>query len=397
MKVAMVGPYPNGPITGGIEAVSAYLTWGLARRRDVELHVVTVTDGPRMSEPNDVHVHAIATAPRWRRASLYWRERRAIASILRKIEPDVVHVQGQNFYAAGALGAKIPSVITLHGMLHKEARIYNQRGGPLAGASKLLRGSFNAYFERQALLHASDLIVISPYVSESIRDMTSARMHRIDNPVADDFFGLGSDEVPGRLFFAGPLEPRKGIHRLVEAVALLQQATPDVHLRIAGNTVDGEYARQLLQDVTDLGISGRVSFLGIISQDDLLDEYRQASLIVMASEEETSPMLLEQAMAAGKAVVAPDVGGIRFVVEQGVTGTLVAPNDEKALADAIGQLLIDDSTRWTMGIEGHKAALARFSIDAVADQTVSTYKAVVMAASQPADTVDVRVEETVGN
>lgn len=374
----MVGPYPpkGSAITGGIEAVATYLANGLLRQPDLELHVVTLAEDGQVGTVVDGPLtrHQLPSSGRWKRPTLFLRERRAIAAKLRAMRPDVVHVQGQNFYAMGALAARMPTVVTLHGMLHKEAQIVDPRSTFPERVGKVLRGRFNSYFERLTLERARDLIIISPYVGESIRGKTTARLHRVDNPIDDRFFSLKKREVPGRLFFAGPIEPRKGLHLLLEAVAELP-AESNAHLHIAGKTVDAGYANSLKSYVGEHGLEGRVRFLGLIDQAALLAQYAEASLIVMASQEESSPMLLQQAMAAGKATVAPRVGGIPFLVEDSVTGLVVEPNDAHAIAAALSRLLASDKERRAMGAAARRVAVERFAIDSVASRTVQVYHA----------------------
>jgi glycosyltransferase involved in cell wall biosynthesis len=381
MKVAMVGPYPLGrTVTGGIEAVAVALTDGLRLLNDIELHIVTVSPQmPRSPRAAAAAIHCLPSSGRWRRLTLYRRERAAIARCLRELRPDLVHVQGQNFYALGALDAGFPTVVTLHGMLFREAHIVDQRSQWTERLSKRLRGLFNAAFEATTLRRATDLIIISPYVAECVASRTRARLHPIDNPIDDAFFAVPAAEEPARLFFAGALEPRKGLHDLIEAVHLVraqaQPATPQrcAHLHIAGAALDRGYAAALKRRVGMAGLTGAVRFLGVISEQELLREYAQATLIVMASREESSPMLLQQAMAAGKAVVAPRVGGVPYLVEDEVTGRVVAPENPKALADAIGRLLADPAARQRMGAEGRRRADSRFRAAAVAARTRQVY------------------------
>lgn len=380
-RIAMVGPYPldGDRITGGIEAVAAYLVKGILARSRLELHVITVSDGEAAApviRRDGLTIHPVPSSGRWRRLTLYLRERWAIASRLRELRPDLVHVQGQNFYAAAALGAPYPRVVTLHGMLQKEAQILDRRSGWREQASKRLRGRFNSYFENFALRKASDLIVISPYVAECIAGRTSATLHNIENPIDDAFFKLPLAEVPGRLLFAGPLEPRKGLHHLLAAVGRLGD-NAGIHLHIAGKTIDRSYAEEMHRYVRDHYLGSRVRFLGVVDQERLLREFAEASLIVMASREESSPMLIQQAMAAAKPVVAPKVGGIPHLVENGVTGLLVEPGNSEAMAVAIARLMEDDRSRQRMREEGRRRALVRFRAEAIAERTLEVYQSVL--------------------
>jgi glycosyltransferase involved in cell wall biosynthesis len=364
------------PIAGGIEAVSSALVCALQRLDDVELHVVTVAAGKPLAarHVDQPPLHVLVSSGRWQRPTLYLRERAAIARCLRELRPDVVHVQGQNFYALGALSAGLPTLVTLHGMLAREARIVDPRSRWTERLSKRVRGYVNATFEAKTLRRAAQIVVISPYVAECIAGRTRARLHAIDNPIDDEYFTVPDEQQhTGRLLFAGALEPRKGVHHLIEAMRLLRIRGVRATLVVAGATVDQGYAAALRRATVEGGLGQDVQFLGLIDQERLYREYAQASLVVMASREETSPMLVQQAMAAGRAVVAPRVGGIPHLIEDGVTGLLVTPEDPHAIAGAVSALLGDAESRRRMGAAARERAEHRFRAAAVAARTRDVY------------------------
>lgn len=375
----MVGPYPvSGVATGGIAAVAAALAGALRKVDGIDLHVVTTAPtGATVPKGAESWIHLVRDSGRWRRLTFYRSERAQISGILREAKPDIVHVQGQNFFAIGALAAGLPTVVTLHGMLGREAHIVDRRSRWTERVSKLVRGRLNARFEAATLRRASDLIIISPYVARSIRGRTHARLHAIDNPIDDAFFTTPDAPEPGRIFFAGTIEPRKALHYLVEAVRLMRDRDVDVRLRVAGADADPGYAASLRATAAERVPGGAVEFLSVISQPELLDEYARASLVVMSSIEETSPMLLQQAMAAGKPVVAPRVGGIPDLVDDGATGRLVPARDPAALADAISELLRSPETRAAMGALARQRAESRFRAAAVAARTCDVYRSML--------------------
>jgi glycosyltransferase involved in cell wall biosynthesis len=373
----MVGPYPVGrPITGGVEAVASALVGGLNRWPDIDLHLVTRADDGRASQPPTDESMTVLPASRWSRATLYRNERSGIVKAIRQIDPDVVHVQGQNFYAVGALDAGYPTVVTLHGMLAQEAKITDRRSKPQEQVSKRLRGFFNTWFETATLRRAKHVIVISPYVTQRIGSKTNAECYAIDNPIEDDYFDLTNLDRGNRLFFAGALEPRKRIDHMIEAVGILRRRGVSVDLRIAGRTLDPGYAASLAAKVRSEALGDSVHFLGLVSQEEIFSEYRQCSLVVMASVEETSPMLIQQAMAAGKAVVASDAGGIPYLVADHHSGRLYRSGNTRAFADTIEELLVNANLRTAMGREGRRIAESRFRAQKVAERTIEVYERV---------------------
>jgi glycosyltransferase involved in cell wall biosynthesis len=382
MKVAIVGPYPlQGLPPGGIESVTAALVAGFREIGGVEFHVITVAFPGARAGTNSlgpgITLHALRSSGMVRRPTLYYFERRSIARLLRRLHVDIVHVQGQNFYAAAAIASKVPTVISVHGMLSREAHILDERSHLRERISKRLRGSFNARFEAMSLREARDLIINNPYVEKIIAPLTHARVHWLDNPVEQRFFDVADTPEPRRVFFAGSFQPRKSQHLLVEAACVLRDRGEPIELRIAGPVLDPGYADEVRQATADAGLLDTVHFLGVIDDAALLDEYARAAVVVMASTEETSPMFLQQAMAAGKPAVAPDVGGVRYVIENGVTGLVTPPGDPGALADALATILDDDIVRVAMGTAAREAATARFHTRAVAQRTLDVYAAML--------------------
>ncbi len=153
-------------------------------------------------------------------------------------------------------------------------------------------------------------------------------------------------KIPGRILFAGRLEPMKGVDTLLQALHLLTSTTPlDVH--IVG---DGSLRRLLEMQSRSFLLEG--SFRGFIPFPDIHQEYAEAEIFVGLSRSEALGNVFLEAQAAGCAVVATNVGGIPDVVQDGVTGILVPPDSPSAAADAIGKLLHDPALRQKLAAAG---------------------------------------------
>jgi glycosyltransferase involved in cell wall biosynthesis len=143
--------------------------------------------------------------------------------------------------------------------------------------------------------------------------------------------------------FAGRLSSEKGVATLLEAVA----ATRDLHLVLAG---EGPDRAALEQRARDLGITDRVRFAGYLSGEDYESAWRGAAFLVLPSQcYEVRPMVIHEAYARGKPVVATRIGSIPEIVVENVTGTLVPPGDAAALAAALADMHGDAARRIEMG------------------------------------------------
>jgi glycosyltransferase involved in cell wall biosynthesis len=140
------------------------------------------------------------------------------------------------------------------------------------------------------------------------------------------------------LVFAGRLGPQKALgvalHALVDV--------PDASLTVAG---DGPERSALEGRARELGLDGRVSFLGSVPREQVLRLFRAADASVLPSAWENFPHTVVEALAVGCPVIATAVGGVPEVVRDGENGLLVAPGDSAALAAAITRFFADDALR----------------------------------------------------
>lgn len=381
MRVAILGPYPlDAERLGGVEVAIVYVQRELLKREDMELQIVTCKEelaAPKVVEGGRLRVVYL---PRGRLGRLTWhrREVRAILEALRPFEPDIVHAHGSGLYAGAALAGPYPAVITVHGIISQEAKL-------LSGWGNRLRGALDAAYERMVIRRARHLLLITPYVEQVFAGLFSGRSYLVENACDERFFALERQVVTGRILFAGPVIPRKGVLPLLKALSLVREQVPEAHLRIAGPTAGRpEYYQACAAYVHEQGLGQAVSFLGQLTQEQLLEEYARCAFFVLPSFQETAPMVVEQAMAAGVPSVATRAGGVPWMLEEGVTGlTLPVPDspagDPQALAAAMVRLLRDGELAERMGRRAREVARARFWPEDVAQRTLEVYQRVLEA------------------
>ncbi len=392
MKVALLGPYPidpaapggQPPLPGGVEAVVLALARGLAQRRGVEVSVITALPGlarPRWVAGDGFPIFCM---PRPRGGRLTGQ--RAVVAALRNqargLQPDIVHAHIAGIYARAALETGLPAIITLHGIIRREM----EQAWPAVPWPTRLRWLSDARAEDGVLAAAREIIAISPYVLAECRDKTAGRFHLVENPVADVFFDGVAPPATGRqrLLSVARVIPRKGILALIEAFATVAQAHPQATLALVGEMNSApEYAAACRARAAALGMADRVAFLGALPPEQVRTEYAATDVFALASEQETAPVSIAEAMAVGRPVVTTDVGGCAAMVEHGVTGLVVPPRDGAALAGALTALLADPPRAARMGRAGRKAAHARFRSEPVVKRTLAVYEQVLSTASGP--------------
>lgn len=177
-----------------------------------------------------------------------------------------------------------------------------------------------------------------------------------------------------RIVAVSRFDPVKGLDVLVRAIA---EVRSDVRVVVFG---DGPERSRIEALISELGVGDRVELAGWA--DDVRARLVDFDLFVLPSRLEGLPMSLLEAMQAGVAAIATDVGSVDEVIDDGVTGRIVPPDDPSALAAAIDELVADDERRAKMASAGREVALAKFTSDA----NVAAYEALydeVLERSRP--------------
>ncbi|MBM3316909.1 MAG: glycosyltransferase family 4 protein [Candidatus Eisenbacteria bacterium] len=382
MRVALVGEYPlreDAIHAGGIQSVTHGLAHALARRDDVECHVICAAAGARERERRvgRLAVHFVPRPPLPYLATCRLHDVPRLIARIRALDPDIVHGQGQDRHGLAAVRCRRPAVVTPHGVLFLESRLLRRHALDAPGA---LKKHLLDHTEREVFRHAGDMIVISRYLPEVYGPLLGAHAHFIENPIDPAFFDLERAPEAGRLLFAGTIVPRKRVPDLVAALAGARERAPGLRLRIAGPLSDPAEAARVRERIAALGLSAHASLTGPLSQEELFDEYRRAELLVLSSREETAPQVIAQAMACGLPVVAADAAGVPYMVRDGETARLFPAGDAEACARCLVSLHGDADQRGRLAAEGRVQARRRFHPDAVAEQTVAVYRQVLARA-----------------
>lgn len=377
LRVALVGDYPvveDAIHAGGVQSVTHQLAHALARRDDVECHVICATRGVTEREVRQgaLQVHFLPRLPLPRLATARLHDVPRLLRRIRALRLDIVHGQGQTRHGLAAVRCGLPAVVTPHGVIFVESRLLQRHGLDAVGAFKRALMDRN---EREVFRRARDMILISPYLREIYGPMLTARTHAIENPIEPVFFDLPRAPEPGRLLFAGTVVPRKCVHDLVAALAALDR--PDVRLRVAGPLVDPASVERVRRCAAEGRVAERVELTGALTQAELRDEFARAEILLLASREETAPLVIAQAMACGLPVVASAAGGVPHMVRDGETGLLFPFGETRACADRIRRLLDDPAWRARLAATAQAEARQRFHPDAVAAQTVAVYREIL--------------------
>jgi glycosyltransferase involved in cell wall biosynthesis len=173
-----------------------------------------------------------------------------------------------------------------------------------------------------------------------------------------------------RILIVANLIAYKGHRVALEAFATVLErcGRGSAELRLAGSGPEEEALRL---DAARLGIADRVVFLGSVP--DVAEELESCRCTVLPSHSEGLPNAVLESMAAGRAVVASDVGGVAEALAEG-GGVLVPVGDAAALADQVSRFVLDPRLAATLGEQGRRAVLDRFGAERMVEETISLYE-----------------------
>lgn len=367
---------------GGLEVVLLNILGGLDRSRFIP-EVLLLEHGPfvREVEQTGTETHVIPSG-RVRDVLKGWKAIARIVDLIRSQEISIVHSHNPKAHIYGGLAAAItgvPALLHLHGV----PRFAFTREGMLSLMSvavparrTLACSAYLAQAFRRAWHSKREIRVIHNGVSPYVPSVGSSL------PVREEF-GI-SDTAP-IIVMATRLQRWKGVHVLLDAAALVVKDKPEACFVIVGGTLLGleeGYAPELQRQVEHLKLSSAVRFAGF--QADVFRFYSAADLVVHCSiEPEPFGMVLVEAMACGKPIVASDCGGPREIVESDVTGLLVPPNDAKYLAQAILALLANPDLRARMGQAGVARVRSHFTANRMVAQLHEVYEGMVLQSRTP--------------
>ena len=281
-----------------------------------------------------------------------------VRTALRSIAPDIVHVHepfAPSVSMLAAFSSRVPIVATFHAAA---------RGSRAMIAAKPLLG--------RVWRRCAARIAVSEEARRTVEQVFGDGCVVIPNGVEVERFASVGPRSPAsrNILFIGRLEDRKGASVLLDAFEQLERQMPDVTLVVVG---EGAQRKAL-----ERRAEGRaIRFLGSIEAEDLTSQIEASALVCVPSlGSESFGIVLLEAMAAGRPVVASDIPGYAAVARNGIDGLLVPPGDAAALADAIFTVLTD--TREATALIANGRARAReFAWDSVVQRIEEVYARVL--------------------
>lgn len=356
MKIAeIVYLYP--PFPGGVADATSRLSRGLVYRgHDVTVYTCRAFDGgtaPARQLLDGVTVMRINSILPSRfvfgRTVLNPRD---ILNDIKKQQPDVVHLHGLGFLGNDvvAMSLKIPSVLTGHGPGWSHDSQAPWYYSPIWESYMNIVG-------KRVISHTRKVIALTPHEIPYWRawGLPQEKIDIIPWGIPEDCFVpySGSEfkkqhNLSGPvLLYVGALHPAKGPQWLIQSLPDVLRKFPSATAVLCGPDV--RYKAELASLSRRLGVDRHVLFLGYVKREELMRAYSACDVFVLPTDYEAFGLVLAEAMAFGKPIVASRVGAVPFVIEDGNNGFLVNVRDYLSLAEKIMIILSDDALRRKFG------------------------------------------------
>lgn len=277
----------------------------------------------------------------------------------------VLHVMANSGWSWHLFAAPAIWVARLRGV----PVVVNYRGGE---AGEFLARSQGAV--RRTMRHAAGLIVPSAFLQGVFErfDMQAQIVPNIVDLARFRARGERSGDAP-HLLVARNLEALYDNATALRAFVPVRARFPNARMTVAGSGPEEAKLRALADS---LGIAPAVRFAGRLDRDAMAALYREADLMLNPSLADNMPNSVLESMASGVPVVSTNVGGVPFLVEDGVTALLVAPGDPVAMASACTRLLEDDAL-WRRLAAAGLAEVQRYTWARVAPLLAETYDSAI--------------------
>jgi len=360
------------------------------KRLQTELKI-TVYSGTKAGFKDSTIVNGVSFVPCYSTDMLFpldnWFFNRSLTKKASVINADVYEAHAVSGYGfpktLKRLGIQKPFIHTIHGVLADEYEQAKKNGYPSAKSRVA-----NYFMQRLSKLEvetakkATIIVTISNYSLKKIQKYYGIEQSKVrivpngvdiekfkpmDTTAVRQKFGLGNELC---VLFVGSLIPRKGLPFLVEAAKKVVKDRADTKFLIVG---DGPLRNQLSDSLKTANLSGNFKFFGNLKDDVLPAIYNCADLFVLPSIQEGQGIVLLEAQASGKPLVAFDVGGVNEAVQNQETGLLVEGGNIEALADALLKLLTDKTLMEKMGSNGRKFVSENYTWDICAQKMLKVY------------------------
>ena len=389
LKIAQVVPFYY-PVIGGAEKIVQDLSEEMVKRGH-EVHVFTSSRNHAkkvMNRPSKEYINGVAV---YRFSSLINSEFMSFfpGVILPLLEKrfDIVHLHAYR-HPHTEIGNLISKLKFIPTILQGHSPFFPQK---FVGPKYIFYGAYDMIARYTILKTISVILALTPSAKQEYikRGAQKDKIKIVPNFVSKDFFRQDVDpssfiqkyDLVDRkiMLFLSRLHPCKRVDLIITALPQVAQEFPNIFLLLVGP--DENHYSYLANLARRLGVQSYFRWIGTLHGFERLRAYSACHFLVLPSDYEPFGIVLLEAMAMGKPVIAVDSGPQRYIVKDGETGLLIQPGDFSQLSKAMVTLLGDEDLRKRMGRNAREWA-ENFRLSKIVDKIEGIYKDLVTQRSR---------------
>ena len=363
--------YPNPNLGGQVQI------WGFAKEIAKRGHDVTILKADNNEGNNEVidRVNLLGLKTTYKDEILYGIPSQLLFSkkSVKKIKNEEPDILNSRFRFSGYFPSKldIPKIFTV---ASPDALDYIK---PYAVRHNILNYPlfhFNKMIETRVMSNSDEIIVLNKFMEDYLKNESyTDKIKMVPNGIdPTDFSNKGDDKF---ILYAGRFDWNKRVDVLIKAFSMLDENyKKDFKLKIVGQGYNEKYLKNL---VKSRNIVKRVEFVPWIERSKLINFMSRCSLFVLPSLFETFGIVVIEAMASGKPVIASDTPGPQDVITHGYNGFLFEKGSVEELKNYLELCLSNEDLRKKVGMNARKTIEEKYTFEKVADRYIDLFKELV--------------------
>lgn len=357
-------------IKGGVSSALANLLKGFANY-DISVRVITfnreISEVHVAELSKKIHVYYIPESKLPHVFNFAFKGGKSIRNHIRQFRPSIVHYGMSGYILLTKIFGllNVIHIVTIHGIPFLEAKQKKSLKEKLVYYT-------NGFVEK--LLFPSNIVHLSNYSKKQYVNKNN-HVAVIPNAIDPAFLLLPSkNTTSNKLLYIGSIEPRKNILFILQVLKVLHEQQLFFSLDVLGGFTDSVYKEEVLTFIKCNQLAKMVTFHGWASQQQLQVIMGKADILFVSSRQETMPMVVEEAMSAGKVVVCSAVGGIPEMIIDKQDGFLFNSFSIDAVLPVMKTLYNNNELVKIIGTNARKKAMSAYHCNNVAQKTISFYQ-----------------------
>lgn len=286
-------------------------------------------------------------------------------------KPDLIHFQECNsfFLIKPFSFPRSKTLVTIHGFALEEAKRKKKFKDKITW---LINGWLNP------LLMPKNIIHLSKFSTTKFNSKKVTHDVIIPNAIKNIFFDIPQKDITdNRLLYLGVIDNNKNLIFSLELLSKLIEQKIYYTLDVLGGFSNDDYEKQIKSYIIEKNLTNYVHFHGWVNQSYVLNQLEKSDILLVSSKHESLPMAIAESMAAGKVVLASNVGGIPEMFENNVSGFLFDLNNIKLPLDILIKLYNNNEMIKSISANARRQAFEKFHCKNVAKETIDFYNLIL--------------------